>query len=345
MVNSSASRAPAPSAPSDGAQAHLPGFADVAAAYTRLAGTVVRTPLVRADALDAAAGRPVFVKAECLQRTGSFKYRGASNRIMQLSAVERAAGVVAFSSGNHAQGVAAAAREAGIAATIVMPRDAPHVKVNGVRASGADIVFMDRQSEDREAIAQAIAQERGAVLIPSYDDPHVIAGQGTAGIECAEQLKALGIVPQALVTCTGGGGLTAGLALAWEELCPVAKIYGAEPEGFDDHRRSFAAGKRLRNARLGGSICDALMTPEPGRLTFAINKTRVQDALAADDNAVRAAMRFAFDHLKIVLEPGGAMALAVTLKGLVPGDGPLCVLATGGNVDAEKFARIIAKPD
>ncbi len=320
----------------------LPGFADIMAAHQRLQGTVVRTPLLRADALDAAVGRPVFVKAECLQKTGSFKYRGASNRIMQLDEAERGAGVVAFSSGNHAQGVAAAAQEAAIAATIVMPRDAPQVKVRGVRAKGAKIVFMDRRTEDREAIAKAIAQERGAVLIPSYDDPQVIAGQGTAGVECAEQLRDRGVTAQALVTCTGGGGLTAGLALAWEELCPDARIYGAEPEGFDDHRRSFAAGKRLRNARLGGSICDALMTPEPGRLTFAINKGRVQDALVAGDDAVRAAMRFAFDHLRIVLEPGGAMALAVALQGKVPGTGPLCVLATGGNVDADAFARIIA---
>ncbi len=323
-------------------QMPLPGFADIMAAHRRLNGTVVRTPLLRAEALDAAAGRPVFVKAECLQKTGSFKYRGASNRIMQLDPAERAAGVVAFSSGNHAQGVAAAAHEAGIAATIVMPRDAPQVKVRGVRCRGAQIVFMDRHSEDREAIAKAIAQERGAVLIPSYDDPQVIAGQGTAGVECAEQLRDLGVTAQALVTCTGGGGLTAGLALAWEELCPEASIYGAEPEGFDDHRRSFAAGRRCRNARLGGSICDALMTPEPGRLTFAINKERVQDALVADDDAVRAAMRFAFDHLRIVLEPGGAMALAVALERRVPGSGPLCVLATGGNVDAGTFAQIIS---
>jgi threonine dehydratase len=318
-----------------------PEFADVKAAHARLKGRVVRTPLLRCAALDAAVGRPVLVKAECLQTTGSFKYRGASNRIMQLADHERAAGVVAYSSGNHAQGVAAAAAEAGVSALIVMPKDVPAVKSEGVKARGAQIVYYDRETENREEIAAAIAKERGAVLVPPYEDPMVIAGQGTAGMEAAEQLREFGVKPEALIANAGGGGLIAGIALAWENVCPQAKIYSAEPDGFDDHKRSLALGKKQRNKNLAGSVCDALLTPEPGDLTFAVNKRLLSAGLSASDEDVFAAMRFAFRHLKIVLEPGGAMALAITLKGLVPGNGPLCVLATGGNVDPALFARVI----
>ncbi|MDQ7017956.1 MAG: threonine/serine dehydratase [Robiginitomaculum sp.] len=319
----------------------LPDFADVEAAHARLKGRVVRTPLLRCAALDAVVGRSVFVKAECLQTTGSFKYRGASNRIMQLAEHERAAGVVAYSSGNHAQGVAAAAAEAGVPALIVMPRDVPAVKSDGVKARSAQIVYYDRIHENREEMAARIAKERGAVLVPPYEDPMVIAGQGTAGMECAEQLREFGVAPEALIVNAGGGGLTAGIALAWEALNPEAKLYTAEPDGFDDHKRSFAVGKKQRNDRLDGSVCDALLTPEPGDLTFGINQSRITAGLSASDEDVFAAMRFAFRHLKITLEPGGAMALAITLKGLVPGKGPLCVLATGGNVDPVLFARVI----
>ncbi len=319
----------------------LPVFADVKAAHARLKGRVVRTPLLRCAALDAAVGRPVFVKAECLQTTGSFKYRGASNRIMQLAEHERAAGVVAYSSGNHAQGVAAAAAEAGVPALIVMPKDVPAVKSDGVKARGAQIVYYDRVNENREEIAARIAKERDAVLVPPYEDPMVIAGQGTAGMECAEQLREFGVEPEALIVNAGGGGLTAGIALAWEALYPKARLYTAEPDGFDDHKRSFAAGKKQRNDRLDGSACDALLTPEPGDLTFGINQSRITAGLSASDEDVFAAMGFAFRYLKITLEPGGAMALAITLKGLVPGKGALCVLATGGNVDPALFARVI----
>ncbi|PHS23203.1 MAG: pyridoxal-5'-phosphate-dependent protein [Robiginitomaculum sp.] len=322
-------------------QQTVPDFTDVKAAHARLKGRVVRTPLLRCAALDAAVGRPVFVKAECLQTTGSFKYRGASNRIMQLAEHERAAGVVAYSSGNHAQGVAAAAAEAGVPALIVMPKDVPAVKSDGVKARGAQIVYYDRISENREEIAARIAKDRGAVLVPPYEDPMVIAGQGTAGMECAEQCQEFGVEPEALIVNAGGGGLTAGIALACEALYPDAKLYTAEPDGFDDHKRSFAVGQKQRNTKLSGSVCDALLTPEPGDLTFAINKRLVSAGLSASDDDVFAAMRFAFRHLKIVLEPGGAMALAIALKGLVPGNGPLCVLATGGNVDPALFARVI----
>jgi threonine dehydratase len=322
---------------------NLPDFAAIAAACKRIEHHVIRTPLLRCDALDAAIGRPVFVKAECLQKTGSFKYRGASNRILQLKGNEKAAGVVAYSSGNHAQGVAAAAQEAGVPAVIVMPKDVPSVKAEGVLARGAKIVRYDRTCENREAIGRALATKRGAALVPPYDDPMVIAGQGTVGVECAEQFKALGITPEALVVNAGGGGLTAGIALAWAELCPKARLYTAEPDGFDDHKRSFETGVKQRNAKLDGSVCDALMTPEPGDLTFAINKTRITGGLTASDEEAFAAMRFAFRHLKIVLEPGGAIALATALQKRVPGHGPLCVLATGGNVDPALFCRILAQ--
>ncbi len=319
----------------------LPDYADICAAHNRLGGHVVRTPLLRCDALDSLVKRPVFVKAENLQKTGSFKYRGASNRIKLLDQVQKKNGVVAYSSGNHAQGIAAAAAEAGVPAVIVMPNDVPSVKSDGVLARGAKIVGYDRLRENREEIGARIAQERGAVLIPPYDDAMVMAGQGTVGIECAEQFIEQGISPEALIVNAGGGGLTAGIALAWAEHCPNAAIYTAEPEGFDDHKRSFEAGRRLQNVALGGSICDALLTPEPGLLTFEINRHLVRAGLSADDEAVFEAMRFAFLHLKIVLEPGGAMALAIAMLGHVPGDGPLCVLATGGNVDPALFTRVL----
>ncbi len=324
----------------------IPTFADVCEAHDRLCGHVVRTPLLRCDALDNAVGRPVFVKAECLQTTGAFKYRGASNRIMQLTEAERSAGVVAYSSGNHANGVAAAAQEAGVPALIVMPADVPAVKSDGVKARGAKIVYYDRQTENREEIAQKIAQERGAVIVPPYDDAIVIAGQGTAGMECAEQCQEIGVTPDAIVVNAGGGGFTAGIALAWSELCPQARIYTAEPAEFNDHERSFKAGEKQRNAKLAGSVCDALLTPEPGDITFAVNKKLVSAGLCASDDEAFAAMRFAFSHLKIVLEPGGAVALATALAGRVPGEGPLVVLATGGNVDPALFAQVISdRPD
>ncbi len=320
---------------------NLPDFRDVDGAYERLKDRVVRTPLLRADALDAAVGRPVFVKAECLQKTGSFKYRGASNRVLQLTDAQRKTGVVAFSSGNHAQGMAAAAAEAKVPVVIIMPKDAPAVKIEGVRDCGAQIVLYDRYHESREEIGARMAAERNAVLVSSYDDPMIIAGQGSAGIEAAQQLQEFGVVAEALITNAGGGGLTAGLALAWEELCPIAKIYTAEPDDFDDHKRSFAAGERQSNASLAGSACDALLTPEPGHLTFTINKTRVCAGLSASDEEAFAAMRFAFRHLKIVLEPGGAIALACALQKRVPGNGPLCVFATGGNVEPALFAKVL----
>ena len=322
----------------------LPAFPDVEDAARRLQGLAVRTPLLHSDALDAAAGGRVFVKAECLQRTGSFKFRGAYNRLSRLTAEERRAGVVAFSSGNHAQGVAEAARLLGMPALIVMPSDAPRVKLETTRALGAEIVLYDRFTESREAIAQRIGEERGAIVVPSYDDPYVIAGQGTAGLEAAGQLRDAGAEADVLLAPASGGGLIAGIGLAFEALSPRTLLYAVEPEDFEDHRLSLAAGRPTPNDGSRSSLCDALLARQPGDITFAINGRRLAGALAASDDEALAAMAFAFRHLKIVLEPGGAVALASVLSGRIALDGRTAVVfASGGNVDAEVYAAAISR--
>jgi threonine dehydratase len=319
-----------------------PRFEDIVAAAAQLDGAAVKTPLLRADALDEACGGPVFVKAECLQRTGSFKFRGAYNRISRLTAEERVRGVVAFSSGNHAQGVAAAARLVGAPAVIVMPADAPTMKIEATRAFGAEVVTYDRYTESREAIAADIAERRGAVTVPPFDDPLVIAGQGTAGLEAAAQLQAQGAAADVLVCPASGGGLVAGISLAFERLSPTTRVYSTEPAGFDDHARSLAAGRRVANPPGGRSLCDALMAPEPGEITFAVNRRTLTGGLAVTDEEALAAMAFAFRHLKVVVEPGGATALASLLGGRLPLNGRTAVvIASGGNVDPVVFARAI----
>ena len=323
----------------------LPVFDDVLAAATRVQSVAMRTPIMRHDALDAAVGAEVFVKPECLQVTGSFKIRGATNRIAQITDPEqKRAGVVAFSSGNHAQGVARAARMCGMPSLIVMPADAPEVKVAGVLADGGEVKRYDRTHQVREEIAREIAGERGAVLVPSYDDKHIIAGQGTVGLEFAEDLTERGVSLDHYISCAGGGGLMAGTALAFEALSPQTRLWTAEPEDYDDHRRSFAAGEIRRVEPKGPSICEAIMTPQPGDLTFPINKARVAGGLAVSDEKIKEAMRFAFRHLKLVVEPGGAAALACAMfdlpeeaKGKKVG-----LVLSGGNVDAAVFAGIIS---
>ena len=324
---------------------NLPNFADIEDAAGRLAGVAVRTPLLRSDALDEAAGGKVLVKAECLQRTGSFKIRGAYNRLVRLTEAERPRGVVAFSSGNHAQGVAAAAGMLGVPAVIVMPSDAPRMKLEATRGFGAEIVVYDRFTESREAIAARIGQERGAAVVPSYDDAHVIAGQGTVGLEAARQLEAAGAAAEVLVCPASGGGLMAGIALAFEALSPRTRLFTAEPAGYDDHRLSLEAGERIALQPSGPSLCDALLAPQPGELTFAINRTRLAGGYAVSDEQALAAMAFAFRHLKIVLEPGGAVALAAVLAGNAQLEGRTAlIVASGGNVDAEVYARAIEVP-
>jgi len=323
--------------------ARLPAFDDVVQAARRLQDVAYRTPLLRADALDERVGGRVLLKAENLQRTGSFKIRGAFNRLSALAESGAAeAGVVAFSSGNHAQGVAAAARILGIPALIVMPRDAPRLKIDNTRRLGADIVFFDRWTEDREAIAIRIAEERGATLVPAYDDPGVIAGQGTVGLELAAQAGELGTRLDAVMVPAGGGGLTAGTALALSAQSPGTRIYSAEPADFDDHARSLAAGERVANAADARSICDALMAPTPGRITFAVNRKLLAGGVAATDPEVVAAMAFAFRELKLVLEPGGAIALAALLAGRLDAKGQTVgVVLSGGNIDREGFTRLL----
>jgi threonine dehydratase len=321
----------------------LPTAADVDAAAKKLAGVAVRTPLLNFPVLDARLNARVFLKAETLQRTGSFKFRGAYNRISSIPQDRRAAGVVAYSSGNHAQGVAHAAALCRAPAVIVMPSDAPKAKRERTAALGAEVVLYDRDREDRAAIARDIAQQRGAVLVPPFDDPLVIAGQGTAGREICEDLDELGLKPDVVVVGASGGGLIAGIALAIKARVPEAVFYSAEPEGFDDTARSFRSGQRERNPRMSGTICDALMTETPGRITFEINRKLVGQGVSASDAEVGRAVAFAFRELKLVVEPGGAIGLAALLAGKLDVAGKVVVaVLSGGNVDAELFSKLVA---
>lgn len=319
-----------------------PTFDAVRAAADRIKGPAVRTPLIHSPALDARAGARVLLKAETLQRTGSFKFRGAYNALLMLSEAERARGVVAFSSGNHAQGVAEAAKLLGVQATIVMPADSPAIKQAGVIARGAALRLYDREGESREAIARALCDETGAALIPSFDHPGIIAGQGTCGLEIFEELSARGEEAETLICCVGGGGLIGGINLAAEALSPKTRVFGAEPEGFDDHARSLVSGERETNVRKSGSVCDALLSESPGELTFAINKRRLAGVGVVSDTEALSAVRYAFETLKLVVEPGGAAALAALLSGRIDtAGGTIVVVLTGGNVDPGVFARAI----
>lgn len=321
----------------------LPTYDDILAAAVRIEGEAVRTPLVTSPALDAKLNARVFLKPECLQRTGSFKFRGAFNAVSQIPADRRANGVVACSSGNHAQGVAAAAALHGLPATIVMPSDAPAIKRERTEGYGATVVSYDRSSQDRDALTEAIAAEKGATLVHPYDNRDVIAGQGTIGLEIVEDLRARGLTPDVVLVCCGGGGLTAGVALAIKTLVPSAAIYPVEPEGFDDQARSFAAGERLRNTRTAGSVCDALLTPMPGVLSFALNKPRIARGLVVSDAEALAAVGYAARELKLVLEPGGAVALAAALSGKVDLGGKIvAIVLSGGNVDPAILAGAVA---
>jgi threonine dehydratase len=316
----------------------LPELADVEAAALRLRGVVRRTPLLESDALNELVGGRLLCKAECLQRTGSFKLRGAYNTISQLEGQP----VVAWSSGNHAQGVAAAARLLGVPATIVMPADAPAIKIANTRALGAKIRLYDRQREVREEIGAEIAQRTGAAVVRPYDDPRIIAGQGTAGLEAAAQLRAQGTAVDAALLPCGGGGLIAGCSIALAAAFPEAAIYAVEPQGFDDTARSLAAGERVANAPGGQSFCDALLAPMPGELTFALHRRYLAGGLAVSDAEVRRAMAAAFSHLKVVVEPGGAVALAAVLSGCFDARGrTVLVVLSGGNVDAGLFAEVL----
>jgi threonine dehydratase len=299
--------------------------------------------LLSSPALDERVGAKVFLKPEMLQRTGSFKFRGAFNKLSSIPQAARGGGVVAFSSGNHAQGVAAAAQILNMRATIVMPADAPRSKRERTKGYGAEVVLYDRDREDREAIARGIAGRHGATLVPPYDDPKVIAGQGTVGREIAEDLAALGLTPDIVVAPASGGGLVAGVATAVKARYPRAALMSAEPEGFDDHARSLRSGKREPHRAQGRTICDALMATVPGEITFAINRRLLAQGVTATDAEVGAAVAFVFREFKLVVEPGGAVGLAALLAGHIEARGKTIVIVlSGGNVDADLYARLVA---
>ncbi len=314
---------------------------DIEEAAERLRDISVRTPLIRNFELDAVAGGRVLIKPECLQVTGSFKIRGAYNLLCQLSAQERKRGAVAWSSGNHAQGVAAAGAMLGIPVAIVMPEDAPRAKLENTRRLGGEVITYDRYTGDREAIARSIAAERNAVIVPSYDHADIIAGQGTVGLEIAEQATAMKESPDQVLICCGGGGLSSGSAVALKARLPDTSVHAVEPQDFDDTARSLAAGERVAVDPSARSICDALQAHMPGEMTFEINRRLLGEGLTVSDDEVREAMRFAFRNLKLVVEPGGAVALAAVLAGRIEtSDKTTVVVLSGGNVDTDLYAEI-----
>lgn len=314
----------------------------IEAAALRLQGHVRRTPLLHAPLLDRVAGRRIFVKAENLQLTGSFKARGGWSAVSALAPEERARGVIAFSSGNHAQGVAYAAARHNAPCVILMPKDAPQVKIGNTRAYGAEVVLYDRATEDRDAIGAQIASARGLTLIRPYDDPQVIAGQGTVGLEIAAQAAEAGIDAAEVLVCCGGGGLSSGTALALAARAPGLRVRTCEPAGFDDMARSLASGQRERNAAASGSICDAILTPTPGELSFPILSRLAGPGLVVSDDQALQAMAAAFTQLRIVLEPGGSVALAAALFTRDLPDTVIAV-ASGGNVDPETFSQALRR--
>jgi threonine dehydratase len=319
-------------------------FADIEAAAVRLKGQALVTPLIESPALNERLGLRALIKPETLQRVGAFKFRGAYNRLSQLGPDQRRAGVVAFSSGNHAQGVALAARLLGMPAVIVMPADAPAVKVEATRGYGAEIKLYDRLTEDRVAIAADIASARGAVVVPAFDDADIIAGQGTVGLELVAQAEALGCALDLVMAPVGGGGLMAGTSIAVKTLSPGTEIVGVEPAGFDDTALSLKAGARQTLKPTTRSLCDALESPAPGELTFPILQKTLADIAVVDDAEVAKAMRYAFQVLKLVVEPGGSVCLAALLAGKVAQAKPgatVGLVLSGGNVDPELFARVL----
>jgi threonine dehydratase len=316
---------------------------DIRKAAERLRGVAVVTPLLEYPMLNERVGGRILLKAETLQTTGSFKIRGAYNRISQITEAERARGLIAWSSGNHAQGVARAAQLVGTPAMILMPEDAPKTKIEGAKALGAEVIFFNRYTEDREEIGHRIAKERGLVLVPSYDDEHVIAGQGTCGLEIAQQSTAMGLELDQLLVCAGGGGLTSGCAIALADEMPNAKVYTVEPEGFDDIAQSLKKGERVRVDTSRKSIADALLPPTPGHLTWPILKTHVEKGLVVSETQIREAMRYGFRNLNLKIEPGGAVTLAAVLAGAIDvEDKVTAITLSGGNVDAEIFCGLIS---
>ena len=320
----------------------LPTVSDIEDAARRLRGLAVMTPLLESPVANARLGGRLLVKAEPMQRTGSFKFRGAYNRLSRIEGDAKKSGVVAYSSGNHAQGVAAAAQILGMPAVIVMPADAPAIKIRNTKSYGAEVVTYDRFGESREAIGERLRAERNAVLVPPYDNPDIIAGQGTIGLELMQQAEAGGTTLDAVLAACSGGGLLAGTATAIKARAPRVEVYAAEPQGFDDMERSLRSGRRERNDPQARSICDSLMAPTPGELTFAINSSLLSGGFAVSDDEVRRAMAVAFEDFKLVVEPGGAVALAAVLSGKFPARGKtVAVVCSGGNVDPAVFVAAL----
>jgi threonine dehydratase len=317
-------------------------YSRIRVANDRLMGHKLVTPLLSSPFLDEIAGKRIFVKPECLQHTGSFKYRGAFSAVSALPEETRAKGVIAFSSGNHAQGVALAARQHGISSVIIMPADAPKTKIDNTRALGAEVVLYDREHEDRDEIGARISRERNLTLIKPFDEPEVIAGQGTCGLEIAEQAAELGITVADVLVCCGGGGLTSGIALALEQDAPNMRVRPVEPEGFDDVCRSLISGKIERNPTTLGSLCDAIVTLSPGQLTFPIMQRLCHAGITVTEEQALHAVQLAHDRLKITVEPGGAVALAAALfHGDQITSDCLIAVASGGNVDRDVFERAL----
>jgi threonine dehydratase len=327
-----------PSSPSSDAAPRLPEIADIRDAAARLAGRAVTTPLLESPVVNARLGFRLLLKAESLQRTGSFKFRGAYNRLVQLDPAERKAGVVAYSSGNHAQGVAAAAQLLGIPAVIVMPADAPAIKLANTRGYGAEVVLYDRWTESREEIGAALAAEHGLELVPPYDDPLVMAGQGTVALELLEEVGALDV----LVVPVGGGGLAAGCATVVKALAPHARVVGVEPEAADDTRRSLERGERVE-IPVPATIADGLQVSAPGRLTFEVNRRLVDEIVTVSDAELVEAMRFLFERMKVVAEPSGAAAVAALLASRVSAPrARVAAILSGGNVGARRFCELLS---
>lgn len=317
---------------------------DLQQAHERIRPHIVRTPLLESETLNRLLGGRILVKAECLQNAGAFKFRGACNRLLQLSTAQKQAGVVAFSSGNHALATSAVARKFGVPATIIMPADAPKAKIEGSRANGATVILYDRHKDDREAIGSEIAVRTGAVVVPPYDDPDVMAGQGTVGLEILEQAAALGVTLDAVIAASSGGGLVAGVATAVKSLSPATEVYAGEPAGFDELARSLVSGQPESNAPGVHSICDSLQVVRPGKLTFPINLHLLSGSLVVSDDEVRRAMKAAYQHLKLVVEPGGAVPLAALLAGKLDVAGKTVALVlSGGNVDTHVFIEALGR--
>lgn len=321
----------------------IPSMSDVEAAARRIEPYAVHTPLLRSAALDARTGGTILLKAETLQRIGAFKFRGAFNKISQIDRGEFPGGVVACSSGNHAQGVAAASTICGLSSVVVMPADAPSLKIDRTRRFGSEVVLYDRVKEDRDAIASRLCEERRAAFVHPFDDPDVIAGQGTVGLELIAQAKDMGLTPDVVIACCSGGGLVSGISIAVKAVNKATEVMSAEPAEFDDFARSLESGQREKNPKKSGSICDALMSERPGRITFDLAKKNISKGLAVTDAEAAEAVRFAFEELKLVVEPGGAVALAAVLAGKLPTKGrTIAVVLSGGNVDPALFSRIMA---